>query len=578
MSPLPTLTLHTVLVIPDLGTNRALVAVDALDHRMRIEPTPRAVLLETWTLTTSPQSSSGSFSSGSLSSSESGEVSLAAVYKHAISLFRSLYTLCRQLPAAKLFQRYRQRTGVALAPQAFSIELRLQLDSTVLTFDAPPSPSRPVPLPTSTHGFPALATPLGALKIAVRYLSRPNFRIDTIESLISSKLFTQDAAYAMEESVAFTPTVVAHRARDSAASSPGSGGVAIRSTRVPPSASTPRHTRTTSFPAVTGAQSQRIPQEGAGASISDYDAAHTGRLLPSAGSPRYANFRPEALAFATSSSLGRTPGTPTRVGREALESTRSGSSDRNSPGTSASPPSALSRIQQGTSPRIIPSETSRPSLPSIPAFRSSTLAPSGLNSPSTSLRSIGMGTPGLSKPPSSLPHAIPETQGQSSSRAWPALSSSPQSAGVMFPSNEPPPFASPSTSAPRSGAPSLGALLSGTPRTGEPPGSGGIVTKTPGKRYSSSFGHRRAPSTGGTNAGNATPGSAGASATGERRYSSGRPGASPAAGLAGLPTDNSRPVVNTVHTCVTATAYAFSRAHFLIQRRTRRTCRSSFVR
>ncbi|PVF96916.1 hypothetical protein CPB86DRAFT_688654, partial [Serendipita vermifera] len=97
MSTLPSLTLHTVLTIPDLGTNRVLVALDSVGSRLRIEPTPRAILLETWTLTATQPSGPSS----SLSSSESGEVSLAAVYKHAISLFRSLYTLVRLLPAAK---------------------------------------------------------------------------------------------------------------------------------------------------------------------------------------------------------------------------------------------------------------------------------------------------------------------------------------------------------------------------------------------------------------------------------------------------------------------------------------------
>ncbi|CAG8471378.1 5536_t:CDS:2, partial [Acaulospora colombiana] len=56
MSTLPSLTLHTVLTIPDLGTNKVLVALDSVGSRLRIEPTPRAILLETWTLTaTQPQ-------------------------------------------------------------------------------------------------------------------------------------------------------------------------------------------------------------------------------------------------------------------------------------------------------------------------------------------------------------------------------------------------------------------------------------------------------------------------------------------------------------------------------------------
>ena len=210
-----------------------------------------------------------------------------------------------QLPAAKLFQRYRQRSGVPASPQAFGIELRLQLDNTVFAFDASPSPSRPVPLPTSTHAFPALSTPLGSLKIAVRYLSRPSFPIDTLESLISDGLFNQDARR-IKESVVFTPTVLAHRQRDSTASSPGSGAMAIRSSRVPPS-TLPRHTRTISFPAVSGTAVpfHRLQEQGVSGSGSVSDFDQSSRLVPNTNSPRVAQLRPEALAFAASSSLGR---------------------------------------------------------------------------------------------------------------------------------------------------------------------------------------------------------------------------------------------------------------------------------
>lgn len=557
LNSLPSLTLHCVLLIPELGTRRALVAVDAPDAPLGIEPTPRAVLLETWTLTASP--SSGSSSSGSLSSSESDQVSLAAVYKHAISLFRSLYTLCRQLPAAKLFQRYRQRAGVPPAQQAFGIELRLHLDNSVLTFDASPSPSRPIPLPTSTHAFPALSTPLGSLKIVVRYLSRPNFRVDTLESIISDRLFNQDAGR-MDESIAFTPTVLAHRQRDSAT---GSGAMAIRGSKIPPQ-SGQRHTRTISFPAPSGstAPSQRPQQDrgvsGSGSgSVSDYD--HSARLVPNTGSPRVAQFRSEALAFATSSSLGR--GTPVR-GRESLDAGRATSGtggERSSPGTSYSPPSAINA----------------PRPPVISAFRSSTLVPSGVNSPSTSLRSLGLGTPGITRPPSSLPHAIPEASGGPSTKPWPTASSSPQSGGLAFPSNEPPPFAS--TSVPKSGVSPLAALLSGTPRSGDSTSSGGIVTKNAGKRYSSSFGHRRAPSAGGSG----TPGSTTAAGSVELaagRYSSAKPGGSPAGLLADLPSESPRPSVSQLINLLLLIINPSYRTYYLNQPRMKRTSQSSYER
>ncbi|KAG9056858.1 hypothetical protein FS842_009378 [Serendipita sp. 407] len=492
----PTLTLHVVLTIPELGANQALVAVDAFDARLRMEPTPRAILLETWTLSVSHPAPG----SASLSSSDSGEISIAAVYKHAISLFRALYTLCRQLPAARLYQKYRQRVGVPLSSQAFGIELRLQVDASVLTLDASPSPVRPTPLPTSTYPFPPLATPLGPLRISVRYLTRPNFRIDTLESLISSRFFHQDSVRSVEESVAFTPTVQAHRARDSAASSPSGVGVAIRGSRQPVPLGT-RHTRTISFPATSSGaavslprQSQDHPTSNSGsASDRSMNAAH---LVPNASgnnSPRVGGLRQESLAFVTPGSLGRA--TPLRTGRESLDILKPGSADRSSPGTSSSPPSNLSRLR--------PDGARVPSLTPISAFKSSTFASSGLNSPSSSLRSHGIATPVLPRPPSSVPYTIPEVPGAgTSSRPWPSVTSSPPEAGLTgLSSDYPPPFAA-STSVPKGGTSVLGGS---SPRSTDSTPGNAPPRVAGSKRYSSSFGHRRAPSTGTPASGTGSP-------------------------------------------------------------------------
>jgi len=585
MAVLPTFTLHVVLTVPELGTNRALVAVDALNSRLRIEPTPKGgVLLESWTITATPPSSHYAHSSAStssagggtsLSSSESAEISLSAVYKHAISLFRSIYTLTHHLPASKLHARHRRHPSLPPSPDDFSISLHLSLNPTILTFDASPSPTRPTPLQTSTHAFPALSTPIGSLKLTVRYLARPSFRIDTIESLISSRLFNQDAG--MEESlVQFTPTVLAHRARESAAASGGttSGGAAdLGSAAMAIRPSLPqRHSRTISFPAMIRTPlplaSRQQPgyggQQDRGADTDrEYPASASERhtnishLLPSS-SPRYAQFHADNLAFAMPGSVGRgSPG----IG-----------AGRNSTSGSTSPPSVVSnltRLHLQTGSSSISSSTSNPGSGSgagsegtirtrppptpISAFKSSTFASSasGLNPASPSLRpGSGLGTPvGISRPTSSLPYAIPERgsgnthSGIGGTYAFPSTSNSPpNSTGVHSPSDTSPPLVT-SSSAPRSST-STG-LGYGLPRTSgsagnTPPGATGSVGKT--KRYSSSF-HRRAPSAGasGDLSGTGIP-------AGAKRLSGGvGRGGSPLALHSDLPVERSRPSVSESH-------------------------------
>lgn len=63
----------------------------------RITPAPRYIILETHTLSYSPSNATGS-----------GTPELPQVYKQAISLFRSIYTLLRVLPSAKLQRRLKR--------------------------------------------------------------------------------------------------------------------------------------------------------------------------------------------------------------------------------------------------------------------------------------------------------------------------------------------------------------------------------------------------------------------------------------------------------------------------------------
>lgn len=81
----------------------------------RITPTPRFILLETHTL---------SFSGENMLAS--GSVELPQVYKQAISLFRSIYTLLRILPSWKLQRRLRRNRGSSSSTN-LSIEVQLSV-------------------------------------------------------------------------------------------------------------------------------------------------------------------------------------------------------------------------------------------------------------------------------------------------------------------------------------------------------------------------------------------------------------------------------------------------------------------
>jgi autophagy-related protein 13 len=110
--PIPPLEIQVLLSIPDLTLtpNQVLVSISPDSSRIRIEPTPRYILLESWVLAFSSSFDGSSASSSSADSS--GEVSLPTIYKHGIPLFRSLYSLLRVLPAWRMFKRLRRRPGM----------------------------------------------------------------------------------------------------------------------------------------------------------------------------------------------------------------------------------------------------------------------------------------------------------------------------------------------------------------------------------------------------------------------------------------------------------------------------------
>ncbi|PFH49853.1 hypothetical protein AMATHDRAFT_132443, partial [Amanita thiersii Skay4041] len=101
-APPPTLYISVLLAVPELSNNHVLVALaqsqqqqqsqPGSSSRIRIEPTPRYVLLESWSMT---------FTSRPKDVPPPTDVALPTIYKHGIPLFRSLFSLLRILPAWK---------------------------------------------------------------------------------------------------------------------------------------------------------------------------------------------------------------------------------------------------------------------------------------------------------------------------------------------------------------------------------------------------------------------------------------------------------------------------------------------
>ncbi|KAK2467744.1 hypothetical protein APHAL10511_000039 [Amanita phalloides] len=214
----PQLYIHVLLAVPEpgshsSGTNNVLVALAQSNSRsgggarIRIEPTPRYVLLETWAMTFVPSPHPLPHPhSHSPAAAQGDAVALPTIYKHGIPLFRSLYTLLRILPVWKLYKRLRRRTT---GPSSSQLSIQLHVTDRdevagvglggagsggILLFGAPPSPAHP-PLPTLTHTFPSIPHPLGSFTLSATYLESPTFQLDDLESLLSSKFISLDEGF-----------------------------------------------------------------------------------------------------------------------------------------------------------------------------------------------------------------------------------------------------------------------------------------------------------------------------------------------------------------------------------------------
>ncbi|RDB16414.1 Autophagy-related protein 13 [Hypsizygus marmoreus] len=189
--PPPPLEIQVLLAIPELTNNQVLVHVSPDSSRVRIHPTPRYVLLESFVLDFIPGHTPA-------------DVPLPTIYKHGIPLFRSLFTLLRILPAWKLHKRLRRRVG---GGPSLGITLRVRDgdDPDVLSLMNMSSQSQ-------THVFPSVPHPMGSLALSATYLTSPTFQLDELESLLSSRFLSLDQR-------PFTPTLAKNHLRDSSLSS-----------------------------------------------------------------------------------------------------------------------------------------------------------------------------------------------------------------------------------------------------------------------------------------------------------------------------------------------------------------------
>ncbi|KAI0826570.1 autophagy-related protein 13-domain-containing protein [Trametes gibbosa] len=244
----PLFQLQVLLCVPELATNQVLVYLAPDSSRVRIDPTPRYIVLESWNIEFTPNHARFN------DSDDRTDVAPATMYKHGIPLFRSIFTLLRVLPAWKLARRLRRRVGGSRS--GFSIQLRVDsVDSSiradeVMTFDTTPASIAPV-LKRERHVLPPITHPVGELGVSAMYLTQPSFQLDTWESLLSSRF--------LSEGPDFTPTLVKNQQRDSISGSPGSLPLRMSLPRSPPRSVADRfviapatHARTTSFSSTQG--------------------------------------------------------------------------------------------------------------------------------------------------------------------------------------------------------------------------------------------------------------------------------------------------------------------------------------
>ena len=119
----PAFQLQVLLCVPELANGQVLAYISPDSSRVPMDPTPSYILLETWNILFAAHESQ---TSGQQASEERSEIAPSTIYKHGISLFRSVFTLLRLLPSWKLAKRLRRRPGGGNRNGNFSIKLRVE--------------------------------------------------------------------------------------------------------------------------------------------------------------------------------------------------------------------------------------------------------------------------------------------------------------------------------------------------------------------------------------------------------------------------------------------------------------------
>ncbi|KDR66385.1 hypothetical protein GALMADRAFT_259488 [Galerina marginata CBS 339.88] len=185
----PPLEIQTLLSIPELSDDQKLTCISPDSSLITIETTQRFILLEKWMLTMTPHDHD-TLSAG---------VSIPVAYKHAIVLFRSVFSLLRILPAWNLCTLLKSKPGNVNRNGQLGIKLRvgssgeLEGGEPIVGFDARLSPMLQSPLPVSTYTFPPVEHPLGSFTLSTTFLTTADFRLDATGSLLSSQLIPTPA-------------------------------------------------------------------------------------------------------------------------------------------------------------------------------------------------------------------------------------------------------------------------------------------------------------------------------------------------------------------------------------------------
>ncbi|KAL5505015.1 ATG13 [Sanghuangporus vaninii] len=494
-APPPPLELLVLLTVPELTDKQVLVQHPPNSSRQRVEPTPAHVLLERWTLAF-VLSNSGSPSSSQMST---GEVTLATVYKHIMSVIRSLYTLLHVLPAWRICKRLRRRPGQGARNGQLGLMLRVRArgtdssadDNGYLGFDEPLSPSAP-PLDTATHTFEPVTHPMGVFSVSVTYLKAPHFEIDTVEALLSSRFLSLDAG------PEFTPTLARTSQRESISGSPGSLPTRTTLPHSPPGDRTDRDKTGLGLVLGTGTTSSIADRfvfpasnpvaTGSRTSLPSTSPRSRNVPLLSAGPVQRSISAQAAAGAASAGSIGSSSRHSREEGRESLPSlarVRRESMGRGSDLPSTPAPLLIRRQSTTVSP--FKSGTLSSGSPSLYSNSPSLRHASPLAGPSLPAAPAGRSSTAVSPSPTSTR----ATGGRGDAAAGPSSPITAYRAGsspvLPLRPSPPTPFAPSSlgerryTPSPAAPSPSAEIVTSGTEPLAAPPRR---------KRYSSSFGYR----------------------------------------------------------------------------------------